>query len=85
MNKDNFDFENEIPETPKKKFSDLDLGLDFDLSFLDDLDESVLEEEPMLEQAPPVKKPAPQLPLQPLDRCRYRWCPYSNIITYFLL
>jgi len=64
MNKDNFDFENEIPETPDMKLSDLDLGLDFDLSFLDDLDESVLEEEykfeePKLEQAPPVKKTAP--------------------------
>ena len=58
MNKDNFDFENEIPETPKKKYSDLDLGLDFDLSFLDDVDESVLEE-PKTEQAPPVKKTAP--------------------------
>jgi len=64
MNKDNFDFENEIPETPDMKLSDLDLGLDFDLSFLDDLDESVLEEEhkfeePKLEQAPPVKKTTP--------------------------
>ena len=59
MNKDNFDFENEIPETPKKKFADLDLGLDFDLSFLDDLDESVLEEEPKIVEAPPVKKAAP--------------------------
>ena len=59
MNKDNFDFENEIPETPDKKFSDLDLGLDFDLSFLDDLDESVLEEAPKVEEAPPVKKPVP--------------------------
>ena len=58
MNKDNFDFENEIPETPKTKFSDLDLGLDFDLSFLDDLDESVLDEAPAVE-TPPVKKPAP--------------------------
>ncbi len=64
MNKDNFDFENEIPETSNKKFSDLDLGLDFDLSFLDDLDESVLEEEakveePKPQEAPPVKKPIP--------------------------
>ena len=57
MNKDNFDFENEIPETPKK-YADLDLGLDFDLSFLDDVDESVLEETPVVE-TPPVKKPAP--------------------------
>ena len=56
MNKDNFDFEN---ETADKKFSDLDLGLDFDLSFLDDVDESVLEDVPEIEEAPPVKKPAP--------------------------
>ena len=59
MKKDNFDFENEIPETSDMKFSDLDLGLDFDLSFLDDLDESVLEESPEEVKAPPVKKPAP--------------------------
>ena len=59
MNKDTFDFENEIPETPDVKFSDLDLGLDFDLSFLDDLDETVLEEEPKVVEAPPVKKSAP--------------------------
>lgn len=57
MNKDNFDFENEIPETPKK-YADLDLGLDFDLSFLDDVDETVLDDIPA-EEAPPVKKPAP--------------------------
>ncbi len=56
MNKDNFDFEN---ETSGKKYADLDLGLDFDLSFLDDLDESVLEGEPQVEEAPPAKKPAP--------------------------
>lgn len=59
MNKDNFDFENETPETSGTKFSDLDLGLDFDLSFLDDVDESVLEDVPEIEEAPPVKKPAP--------------------------
>ena len=64
MNKDNFDFENEIPETPDVKFSDLDLGLDFDLSFLDDVDESVLDMDSILEEepavkAPPVKKAAP--------------------------
>ena len=64
MNKDTFDFENEIPETSGKKFSDLDLGLDFDLSFLDDVDESVLEDVPEVETPPvkkaaPVKKPAP--------------------------
>ena len=64
MNKDNFDFENEIPETKSTKYSDLDLGLDFDLSFLDDIDESVLEEESPVEELPkeapkPVKKAAP--------------------------
>ena len=68
MNKDTFDFENEIPETPKKKYADLDLGLDFDLSFLDDVDESVLDSSPAVkapaaEEAPvrkaaPAKKPA---------------------------
>ena len=59
MNKDTFDFDFEIPELPKTKYSDLDLGLDFDLSFLDDLDEAVLEETPKEEEAPPVKKAAP--------------------------
>ena len=64
MNKDNFDFENEIPETSGKKFADLDLGLDFDLSFLDDLDDTVLDEdiagqEIPEEQPAPVKKAAP--------------------------
>ena len=68
MKKDNFDFENEIPETSKTKFSDLDLGLDFDLSFLDDLDESVLEEEPKVEEAPPVKKPAPVKKAPPVKK-----------------
>ena len=62
--KDNFDFETEIPETPKKKsYADLDLGLDFDLSFLDDIDESVLDEvveEPV--KKAPAKKPAPAKP-----------------------
>ena len=58
MNKDNFDFENEIPETPDMKYSDLDLGLDFDLSFLDDVDESVLSED-LLDQEIPEEKPTP--------------------------
>ena len=54
MKKENL--HNDMPEsTPAEKpfsFNDLDLGLDFDLSFLDDIDESVLEE-PV-----PAKKPA---------------------------
>ena len=52
MNKDTFDFDFEIPELPKTKYSDLDLGLDFDLSFLDDLDEAVLEERGEVPVAP---------------------------------
>ncbi len=60
--KDTFDFENDFQETPKKKsYADLDLGLDFDLSFLDDIDESVLEEADlaaMKEAEAPAKKPA---------------------------
>lgn len=67
MKKDNFDFDFDMPEEePKEKkfsFNDLDLGLDFDLSFLDDIDESVLEEPaPVAKPEPkkePVKKPAP--------------------------
>lgn len=63
MNKDNFEIENEIQETPKKKkYADLDLGLDFDLSFLDEVDESVLEE------APPIKKPAPEKKAAPVKK-----------------
>ena len=60
MKKDTFDFENEFSETPELEFSDLDLGLDFDLSFLDDLDETVPEEAPEIVEAPPVKKPTPE-------------------------
>lgn len=60
MRNDDFDFDLDLGEEPKqeKKFSfnDLDLGLDFDLSFLDDIDESVLEEEKPAPKAP-VKKP----------------------------
>ncbi len=65
--KENFNFEKEFQETPKKKsYADIDLGLDFDLSFLDDVDESVLDadlaelsEEPeILVKKPPVKKEA---------------------------
>ena len=64
MKKDNFDFENEIPETSGKKFADLDLGLDFDLSFLDDMDESVLEEEPQFHVELPEEKKAPEAPVK---------------------
>ena len=65
MKKDNFN--NDLPEsTPEEKpfsFNDLDLGLDFDLSFLDDIDETVLEEEapakkPAAPKEVPAKKPA---------------------------
>ena len=69
MKKENLN--NDMPEsTPAEKpfsFNDLDLGLDFDLSFLDDIDESVLEEpvpakkpaEAPVKKAAPAKKPAP--------------------------
>ena len=59
MNKDNFDFDNVLPEASKKKYSDLDLGLDFDLSFLDDVDESVLEGEPSVDLEIPEQKEEP--------------------------
>ena len=74
MKKDNFDFENEIPETSDVKFSDLDLGLDFDLSFLDDLDESSAEDDVVLEdvseiiETPPVKKTAPTKKTAPVKK-----------------
>ena len=64
MKKDNFDFENEIPETSGKKFADLDLGPDFDLSFLDDMDESVLEEEPQVHVELPEEKKEPAAPVK---------------------
>ena len=67
MNKDNFDFENETPETSDKKYSDLDLGLDFDLSFLDDVDESILGED-FLEQEIPEEKPAPVKKAAPVKK-----------------
>ena len=59
MKKDNFDFENETPVTSGKKYSDLDLGLDFDLSFLDDVDESVLDGEPQIDLGLPEEKKEP--------------------------
>lgn len=68
MKKDNFDFENEMPETSDMKLSDLDLGLDFDLSFLDDLDETVEAEEPKTEKAPPAVKPEPEKKAAPAKK-----------------
>lgn len=65
MNKDNFELENEIQETPKKKYADLDLGLDFDLSFLDEVDETVLEEAPKEETS---KKPVPEKKAAPVKK-----------------
>ncbi|MBP3685041.1 MAG: hypothetical protein J6J12_08795 [Oscillospiraceae bacterium] len=50
------DLGEEAPKEKKFSFNDLDLGLDFDLSFLDDIDESVLEEPEVKPE--PVKKPA---------------------------
>lgn len=55
------DMDTSKPEPKEKPFSfnDLDLGLDFDLSFLDDIDESVLDEPVEAPKQPPVKRPAP--------------------------
>ena len=67
MKNNDFDFDFDFPEEPVKEkkfsFNDLDLGLDFDLSFLDDIDESVLEE-PIPE---PKKAPAPRKPAAPAE------------------
>lgn len=68
MKKDNFDFENETPETSGKKFSDLDLGLDFDLSFLDDVDETVLEGDPQIDLDLPEEKAEPVKPAAPVKK-----------------
>lgn len=68
MKKDNFDFENETPETSGKKFSDLDLGLDFDLSFLDDVDETVLEGDPQIDLDLPEEKAEPVKPTAPVKK-----------------
>ena len=74
MKKDNFDFENETPETSGMKFSDLDLGLDFDLSFLDDVDESVLPEEALTEEAP-AQKAAPESKPEPVKKAPVKKAP----------
>ena len=70
MNKDNFDFENDLPETSgKKSYADLDLDLDFDLSILDDIDESVLDEEDLAAlKAATDKKPAPAKKAAPVKK-----------------
>ncbi len=64
MNKENFEFNEQdlLEETPKKSYGDLDLGLDFDLSFLDDVDESVLDDVPAEEPAPVKKAPEKKAP-----------------------
>lgn len=77
MKNSDFDFNFDFPEEPVKEkkfsFNDLDLGLDFDLSFLDDIDESVLEEKtpdpiPEPEKKPaPAKKPAAKKPAAPAE------------------
>lgn len=83
MKNNDFDFDFELPEEPVKdkkfSFNDLDLGLDFDLSFLDDIDDTEPEEpkaEPVRKPAPakkpapaeaPVKKPAAKKPAAPAE------------------
>ncbi len=69
--------QNEHPDAPetaakpeRTSFADLDLGLDFDLSFLDDIDESVLEEPTPAKKAAPEKAPAkkPEAPKTPAKK-----------------
>ena len=60
-----FDLDPDVSEPASKEkpfsFNDLDLGLDMDLSWLDDIDATVPAEEPKAEpvKAPPAKRPAP--------------------------
>ena len=64
----NNDFDIDMTESGQKEkkfsFNDLDLGLDFDLSFLDDIDETAPEEP---EVKAPVRKPAPKKPAAPAE------------------
>ena len=77
----NNDFDIDMTESGQKEkkfsFNDLDLGLDFDLSFLDDIDETAPEEpevkapvkKPAAPKAAeaPVRKPAPKKPAAPAE------------------
>ena len=63
--KDNNGAQQSDAKQERTSFADLDLGLDFDLSFLDEIDESVLEEpapvkKPAAEKAPAKKEAAPR-------------------------
>lgn len=73
MKNNDFDFDFDLPEEPVKEkkfsFNDLDLGLDFDLSFLDDIDdaepeEPVVKPEPVRKPAPVKKPAAPEAPVR---------------------
>ena len=58
----NMDVSEPSPEEKPFSFNDLDLGLDMDLSWLDDMDETSVAEEPKQQEMPkasPVKRPAP--------------------------
>ncbi len=67
MYNDKFNEDAKGAEPKRTSYADLDLGLDFDLSFLDDIDESVLEE-PVVQKPAPEKAKKPEAPKAPVKK-----------------
>lgn len=78
----NLDMDDTQPAPKEKPFSfnDLDLGLDFDLSFLDDIEDPEEAKEPAKPAAPqePVKRPAQTAPTAPASQNVRRPAPASR-------
>ena len=78
----NLDMDDTQPAPKEKPFSfnDLDLGLDFDLSFLDDIEDPEETKEPAKPAAPqePVKRPAQTAPTAPASQNVRRPAPASR-------